>query len=249
MIKNNDFTFIVLFTLGRTGTAYLSQVFGHEAWVRKNKGKLHIVGGKYIITHESGWGYQVPNIKKNGIYSEESKRIQLDFFNRAYKKVKNTCPQAEACFMSDMLTGRFYLGCFSEIPYNLKIIFLNRSMKPLINSFVNHGIGLMMSLEKDKSWTHIFYSPLDKSVINKVDINLFEKKDRLYKLEWYYKEFNSQWEFLKSKLDDSIYMEINYEDIIGDQAEKGLNRIKEFTGIPYSKDLITIRANKGKKLK
>lgn len=240
----NDFTFIALFTLGRTGTAYLSQVFGHEVWVRKNKGKLHIVNDKYIVTHESGWGYQVPAIKRDGLYGKKSKQIQKEFFNNAYKKIKDNCPTAKGCFMSDMLTGRYYAGCFDDFPYKLKVIFLNRLIKPVIRSFLNHGVGLMKDINKDASWTQIFYSPLDTSVINKVQIDSFQKKGRFYKLGWYYKEFHSQWQVLKSRMDTSMYMEINYEDIVGKYAERGLDHIKEFTGIPYSKELITVKANK-----
>jgi hypothetical protein len=238
------FTFVVLFTLGRSGTAYLSQVFGHEIWERKNKSKLHVVEDKYVISHESGWGFRIPEIKANGIYEEKSKKIQVDFYNKAYEKVKSICPKAQVCFISDMLTGRYYSSCFNEIPYRLKVIFLSRNIKPVIKSFMNHGIGLIKKLKEDAAWTNIFYSPLDKSVINKVHIDSFQKKSRIYKLAWYYKEFHSQWKVLKSKMDPSMYMEINYEDIVGPQAEKGLDRIKEFTGIPYSKELIPVRVNK-----
>ena len=61
----NDFTFVCNFTTGRSGTAYLSQVFGHKKWEKDQKTRLRCHEGKYLTVHEAGFDIPVEAIKSN----------------------------------------------------------------------------------------------------------------------------------------------------------------------------------------
>ena len=235
-----DMTFICVFTTGRSGTAFLAQVFGMSAW---SKNRIYNINQDFI-THENWTGFPIYRLKKLVLDSTESIEIQREFLEMNLYNFE--CSNDSKYFITDHKIGRFFGHSLPYLKCNYKIIYLERNKADVIASFLgrwkNHR-KCRNNYEEfyNKLWAIVFYTPLDAFAINRVkNWNNYTDKQ---KLEWYWDETKLQWENLKKKLDNNAYIEVKFEDL----KSGGLDKISDFIQLPYSKKLIDVYVNLQKK--
>jgi len=190
----NDF--ICLFTPGRSGTAWITQVFGKCNWEKR---KLY-VNDNNIVTHESWETHKIPipEIKQYGLNDNRSIKLQLECIEFYINKAINENSNLNNYFVTAHKIGRFFGYC---LPYfkNYKIIYVDRSKDNVISSFVkrfnNREIKQTPKRYQefiDSVWKKVFYHPSDKSTIIHVSENKWKKYNDIQKLNWYCDETKEQ---------------------------------------------------------
>ena len=235
---------ILVFSPGRVGTAYLSQVFGGGYW---NKRRVHIQD-RWAIGHEFwGSGKDIPYLKKHDPFSEESIKYQIE---KIESDINNTQTKYDVdnIFCTSNIIGRFYSYC---LPYldsiEYKIISLTREHVSLCQSF----IGRVRSQEKNKNLKNYIEHLFDTVLFGPTDftfhkISNWNSLSETAKLLWYFTECEKRWSNLKITLDSGSYLQTTYEHII---SRTGLEEISKFTGLKYFPELMEIRVNPGDKRK
>jgi len=235
---------ILVFSPGRVGTAYLSQVFGGGSW---NKRKIHIQD-RWAIGHEF-WnsGKDISYLKKQDPFSKKSIKYQIE---KVVSDINNiqTKYDVDNIFCTGNLIGRFFSYCLpylDDIEY--KIINLTREKNSLCQSF----IGRVRSYEKHKNLKnyteHLFdtvlFSPKDFTFHNISNWDFLSETDKFF---WYFTECEKRWNKLKITLNSDSYLQTTYEYIL---TYAGLEEISKFTGLKYFPELMKIRVNPGDKYK
>lgn len=243
----NNLTFICLFTTGRSGTAFLTQIFSQQKWI---KNKIYLVDNN-LFTHENWTNFPIIELKKLNLNSKESIKIQSNYIKKQLNNVKIKYPNITKYFVSSRLVG-IWLG--NSLPYlncNYKIIYLERKKEDVINSFYErykHRKNNNKNYKEffKKSWTQSLYAPSDHSTIKKIDNwNDYNYKQ---KIEWYCDETKLQWEELKLTLNKNNYLELPFQTF-DDLKNNGLDVMSKFINIPYSKKLLNVYVNQSNKKK
>lgn len=241
-MSKEQFTFICLFTTGRSGTAFLSQVFGHKKW---HKNQVCFPSHKYVVTHES-WRWPIKELKK--YYAIEAKAIAIQL--EALKEwVVWTQEQHSSCiggFVTDHKVGRYFGYSLPKLSHDYKIIYLMRDKRDAVESFIARWNNVQKSNPDNFSrytndlWTKSLYHPSDRDTICNVTLEQWQKYSMEKKVAWYWDEVASRWKNLKLHLSPGNYLEISFEEL---NERAGLDKLSNFVKIPYLDELRRVRVN------
>jgi len=238
--------FIFVFTTGRSGTAFLSQAFGHGKY---EKNKVHItMNKKALVTHESWKGMPISKLKKEADLSSNKVSIIIDkYLKNKIIRVKEEYPESEKYLITDHRVGRFCSPSIAKTNLNYKVIRLARNHEDVANSLVRRVSERKKMYNQTKflrfyngMWQLNLYHPSDNFVINNLDDKEWNNLNDYDKFLWYSKEVEAQWNVAKKCIPKDNYIEITFNDIL---TSAGLNKINNFTGLKWSKHWATIKAN------
>lgn len=227
---------ICVFSTGRTGTGYLSQVFSPGPYA---KDAMHL-NHNAIVTHEGFRDIKhfIRKIKQTG-YTDDSRAEANEVINSIIKSIRNDY-NVEKLFITDHRVGRMFAWA---LDIEVKVIKINRSKEDVTNSFLNR-------LEKTKSrvsqetynrfysdvWSMSFYHPDDSYIQDAESSKLWGEWEDKERLNWYWEETEKQW--CQNKCSS---IEIEFSELF---TEEGISKISNFIDLPYIKDKVGIRANK-----
>jgi len=235
-------TFICLFTTGRSGTAFLTQIFSQQKWI---KNKVYLVNNKLAITHENWINFPIQKLKKLRLNSKKSIKIQKKYIE---KQLSNTSNLSKY-FITDHKVGRWLGYSLPYLDCNYKIIYAERNKENVVKSFLQRIQyqkinNINYEIFYKSLWKSVFYDPSDYSTIKNIknwnDYNLKQK------IEWYCDETKLQWEELKLSLNKNNYLELPFETF-DNLKNNELNIMSKFIGIPYSKELLDVYVNSSDK--
>lgn len=231
---------ICTFSPGRTGTGFLSQIFGGEY----SKTAIHR-NNDAVITHES-WveiKFQINKIKQIGYTEEIVSESNLQIKNKLLSIQQEF--NVDKYFITDHRIGRFYLKSYSQ---EFKVIKINRCLNEIVSS-----IDKRMRVAEDKNtpevykkfleqlWSMSFYHPKD-AFINDVDFaEKWNQISNMEKYQWYVQETERQWKSLKNMINKESYIEIDFDNLF---SKEGAKEISNFTGIKYDINALKKRVNK-----
>jgi hypothetical protein len=233
---------ILVFSPGRVGTAYLSQVFGGNSW---GKRKIHIQD-RWAIGHEF-WnaGKDISYLRRHDPFSEKSIKYQIEKIENDINNIQ-TKYGVDNIFCTSNLIGRFYSYCLPHLDgVEYKIINLTRESASLCQSF----IGRVRSYEKNRNvknhaehlFNTVLFSSTDFTFHKTSNWNSLSETNKFL---WYFAECEKRWDKLKITLDSDSYLQTTYEHIIN---YTGLEEVSKFTGLKYFPELMKIRVNPGNK--
>ena len=227
-------TFICTFTTGRSGTAWLTQLFSGVKWQKREI----ITNNNNAITHENWKISIIPDIKKLGMCHPKSIQLQLDCIN------KNLRDESFDNYMTTAhVIGRYFGYSLSHIK-DYKIIYLERNEDDVVKSFITRLNKKKESNDYIKfvndMWSKLLYHPSDKDTIITVSLEEWETYSVKQKIEWYWHETRRQWLKLKGFLDPNRFIEITYENMIQNKFDK----LSDFIGIPINTEYVNVRVNK-----
>jgi len=237
---------ILVFTTGRSGTAFLSQAFGGARFQKK---KIHqAVGADALVTHEGWGGIPVSKLKgQNDLSSHSSAKIVDKYLNNMIIKSKSEYPMAEKYLVTDHRVGRYCIPSIESTNIDYQVIRLFRDHKDVASSFLRRVRKRRSEYTKaeflkfyNEIWSHSFYQPNDEFVINKISNDIWDNISMYDKFLWYSKEVDAQWSEVKKILPRNKYLEVTFDEII---KPVGLNKVMRFIEIPWSKKWAEIRAN------
>lgn len=230
---------ITVFSPGRTGTGYLSQIFGGEY----SKRAMHI-NKDALVTHES-WSeikFLIKKIKEVG-YTEEINEKINKVINQKLRNIQEEY-EVQKYFITDHRIGRFLLRAYDG---DFKIIRIKRNTEDIVASLVRR-----INIAKDKHevstfngffnqlWSMSFYSPDDLFINHQETLSKWNTLSLEDTLEWYVEETNRQWSIQKSKFKDR-YIEVLFENLFDLET---VQKISDFIEIPYLDKYISKRVNK-----
>lgn len=230
-----------IFSTGRTGTGYLSQLFGGEY----SKKAVHI-NKDSMVTHES-WPelkYQVMKIKESGRTSAAKVEIQ-DFFYQRFETLKKE-HNKESYFITDHRIGRYFLWALLDSKIDIQVIKINKDPDLISKSFINRfKLTKERVPEKYASfyndvWTKSFYHPNDKYTITQPKAAWSDLDDNK-RLLWYCEETEARWDSLKKSLDKSKYIEIEFKQLFDFTS---IENLSSFIDIEFSKERFNKVANR-----
>jgi len=241
--KKFDLEIIFVFSIGRSGTAYLAQVFGHKPWKQKD---IAFPDKRTAVVHEK-WGMQqklVEQLKLVKPTSDAGLEIQKEKLKSIFRICKTK--GIERLFITDSTFGR-WCAYYIIQNYNYKVIFLGRNKDDVVNSWVNryknykknHGKKATNELLSDR-WKYMYYNITDKYTLLHVDKSKWKKYSIKEKMGWYYDEFLAKWNELKPSIEKEKYFETSYEEIITIQ---GLTDLSKFIDMSFDYDLINKKVN------
>ena len=238
---------IFVYSPGRCGTAYLAQVFGHEAW---SKNMIAMPQPDTLVMHEAATiSYRSLSVmRETNPKGNTSLTIQgiyvRNLLKTKYKDVKKV-------MITSNLIGRFCSPFIINVHQNYKCIYIERNINFLISSWVRRLRNREQVYGKKnvedhlkKVWSYTKYTPLDKYTIIKMDKKEWFNLHINHKLRWYCSEVKARWNQLKQEMEPNKYIETSYEKII---TEDGLDEISNFINLPYSKELMKVRVNQSEK--
>lgn len=235
--------FIFFYSIGRSGTAYLSQVFGKKKWKPKD---LCFPEAGVSVAHEK-WAMRKEEIEKLKLLkpkSEEALEIQKKKIKRIVSA--NAIRNVNRIFISDSAFGRWCAyGIIQN--YNYKAVLLKRNKNDVINSWKNMYKEYTKKNSKDKAkellesrFNYNYFNILDKYTLLHVDKSKWKEYSIEEKIGWYYDETIAKWINLKLEMDPKKYFETSYENII---TIEGLKELSDFIELPFDYDLMKIKIN------
>lgn len=241
--KEKPFKIIFFYSIGRSGTAYLYQVFGHKKWKPLDTAYPN---EKTAVVHEK-WGMKKKDIEKLKLLkptSEEGLKIQED----KIKIMKNTAywNGYETILITDSCFGRW---CPYYIIKNCdyRAILLDRKRDDIINSWKNRYRAYAKKNNKRKSRELItqrfafnYFNITDKYTLLHVDKEKWKKYSLGQKIGWYYDEAMLKWDILKKEMDEKKVFETSYEKIT---TIPGLKELSDFIELPFNYDLMKVKVN------
>lgn len=241
--------FIMIHSSGRTGTAFLSQTFGHGEF---SKNKIHLVNdGKHLVTQES-WKdiYKtITAVKKfDDLRDPRAAIICQEFLKNKIIKTKREFPLVEKYMVTDHRVGRFFIPTLELTDLDYQVIRITKKHNLVADSYNKRIIRRRKEMsftayEKfyKRFWDLNAFAHNDPYVVNKVNQKDWNKNTDFDKFLWFSKEVESQWKLAKAIIPNEKYIEVSFEDII---KEDGLKKIESFTKMSWSKEWSKVRANK-----
>lgn len=234
---------IFVFSIGRSGTAYLYQVFGKKKWKPK---ELAYPDRRTTVVHEK-WSMQQKAVEKLKLVkptSQEGLEVQKEKLKNIFSLCKSR--GTDRLFTSDSTFGR-WCAYYIIQNYNYKAIFLGRNKKDLVNSWLHryelyrekYGNKATEDLISDR-WKYMYYNITDKYTLLHVDKSKWRKYSLEEKMGWYYDELIAKWNDLKQMMDKGKYLETSYEEII---TVEGLTELSKFIDMPFDYDLMKKKVN------
>lgn len=213
-----------VFSTGRTGTAYLTQIFGGGKFEKR---RVYNPSKDNFVIHEYLNNRPIKDLKKQkDLFDTDIGNVYLDKRLSQYKNV----------FIFDHTIGRFISQAYPES----KILRINKDHELVAKSFLKRFEERKKVYTKEQYkhfynsfWYESAYMPTDKFIKSDID---WEKMSDQEKFMWYSKETQTQWELNKHNY--SNFMEIEFEDIFIRQ-----NDISDFLGISYNKKLSKEKVN------
>lgn len=247
--NKHKFLFIFVFTTGRSGTGFLSQIFGHGKF---DKMTLHRIGDA-IVTHESWRKPPIEQLKKLKLDSKEAAAIVQEAMNSKLAELQSDFPGVSKYLIADHKIGRFFASSLKYTNHSFKVIRIHREEAEVLASFKRIYKERQANTEAEvferfmrNNWARNYYAPTDASCIQKISPADWAQLDYGDKFAWYIEEVNRQWEYTKKVLPKKSFIEIEFSDLIN---ESGPKAIEDFIGIPYSRELLSTRANRAVKTK
>jgi len=234
---------VLNYTTGRSGTAYLSQVFGHHVWSKPHKGILRTVDDKrFVVVHERGLGVNVKRIILNGCTPDDA-RYEL---TNMMAQIDFVYPQFESFYNTNFLHGRYLSPALPLLDkpdalWDYRIIYVERKKQDVVKSFMRRQERPIFDKRRSATWIYILNQWDKPWVINKRTKDQWKKMTDKEKYEWYWDETQSQWNLLKIGLNQNKVLEIDFEEFAG--KEDGIKMISDFIEMPYSREMIKIVAN------
>lgn len=229
----------LVFSTGRCGTAFLSQVFSGKEWNRDNKAVLHNVND-VVVSHERGFDIAktISELKKYEFYSTDSIFIQQQFINNMIREVEIEHPTFHTFFTSHMSIGRYISHCldtFDDIDY--RVLYVKRDMNEVVESYNDRLSG---GSKIGRSWDIILNNPFEPSTITKINPKDWNSMDFKKQLEWFWTETKSQWSRVSHRLHKDKTMSINFNDMFN---KDHLFEIADFFDIPVYDEFINNAVN------
>jgi hypothetical protein len=238
-----NFEFIFTFTTGRSGTGFLSQVFGHGSFEKKT---VHQTGDA-LVTHESWKNLPIPQLKRLSSISKEAQDLCAAECRKKFDELISRYPATKRFLVADHRVGRFFVPPLHKSSVRCKVIRIHRQKKEVLASFIR----IYEQRKKDTSpdvfkrlyqnnWTRNYYAPSDFSTIGKVEASDWHAMDHVDRFRWYIEEVERQWSSIRPKLNPAAFIEVDFSELV---SEIGLQTIENFISIPYSRQLSCLRAN------
>lgn len=238
---------IFVYSAGRCGTAYLTQVFGFDKWARKKD--IFQPKKGVVVFHE----VVVPSARTANVLKEYeplgkvSMNLQRIYVQGATKKIH----YATKIFVTSNLFARLCGDFIVQNHKRYKCIFLSRNEDTLLNSYLRRYNNYRKAYGKKEyerwlkqKFDTTMYTPMDPYSLTKMKETEWNKLSLKEKLHWYFIEIKARGERLKSSMEPGSYIETSYEKII---TVKGLDELSKFIELPYSKELMKHKVNKSEK--
>lgn len=231
---------ICLFTTGRTGTAFLSQIFG----MKEYNGKRQIsINDGVLVSHELFSDYPIREIKKFGVNA--TLKLQRDYLNSQIEKLQQDY-DFDRLFVTDHKIGRFFYSSLDKF-FDCKMLYIVRSYDNVTKSFYERFLNYS-SVYPERSdlywndmWENSFYQPTDYDSIQSVTDVKWAKMQPKTQLRWYCLETQRRWRKFKKtcKVD---YLELPFEAL-----HVRLNVLSNFIDLKYDPSLVNVKVNLRKK--
>jgi len=233
-------TFICTFTTGRSGTGFLSSVFGHADYDKR--GFRHV--GNNIVAHEPFHSMPIRKIKEEGMKTASKEGAEFIKRQIIIRLTKAEEP-LDNIFVTDNKIGRYFGYSLDKTGYDYKILYVERNMDDTVRSFLKRYKYRQNTMEPEtytkfanRLWRETLYTPLDASTINMMPRREWYRMNVKQRMIWYWHETRDQWDRLKKRLPESKYMEVNMEDL-----HENLHKVSKFIGIPYDKTRLNVHVN------
>lgn len=206
----------LVFATGRTGTAFLSQVYGHGEY---NKNSLHYKN-KNLIAHEfiSANSLPIKRLKQVGESTDEGRKISKKFLEEILKKTKRQYLNLNNFFITDHRMGRYLSWGLKEMD-SYKIIYIERDRQQTIESFLRRWNKIKINAGEKiaqryliNNWSKNYYFIDDFDCINKVLLEEWNNFSEIEKASWYWHETKDRWNKLKNNANLN-YFEVSFDDI------------------------------------
>lgn len=234
---------IFFYSIGRSGTAYLYQVFGQKKWKPREEA---YPAKDTVVVHEK-WAMNRKDVEKLKIVkptSEEGLEIQEKKIRRIRSRAKsigcNRIIITDSCF-SRWCSYYLVQNC------NYKAVFLGRKKEDIVKSWENRYDESVKLYGKEKTiqtfqdhFKYNFFNITDKYTLLHVDKKTWRKYSLGQKIAWLYDESRAKWNELKGSMNKKNYLETSYEDII---TVDGLTELSKFINLPFSYELMNVRVN------
>lgn len=242
--KNFKLNIVFFYSIGRSGTAYLYQVFGHKKWE-----PLQVAfppQGNVMVVHEK-FGMREQDVQKLKLIKPTSKEgftIQRNIL----KKIKNTAlwNNCETYVTTDSTFGR-WCPYYIIKNFNYKAVLLKRNKDDVVNSWLRLYKKYTTKYGKQKGKDLIrkrfnsnYFNITDKYTLLYVDKKLWKSYSTKERLEWYYDETMAKWDVLRLQMHPKNYLETSYEQIT---TVEGLKELSDFIKLPFNYDLMKVKVN------
>jgi len=224
----------LVFSTGRCGTAFISQLFSGVKWTRESKSKLHL-NDDVISCHERGFGIAktIPKLKSCLFGSDESLDIQTKFVRNMLKEIDSEIPSYHTLILSHMSIGRYTSHCLEKLDnVDYRILHVHRNPNEIAQSYkerLNDGKKI------GRSWNIILNNPFEKSAINRLDKSKWDNMNFTNQMLWFCKETEDQWDHLNTMLDPTKLLSIDFKTMFSDESRKSM---ADFFGVQhYTKHL------------
>lgn len=236
-------TTIFAFTTGRSGTGFLSQVFGHGPF---DKNTVHRVGNA-LVTHESWRKPPIEALKQLDLSSPQASRIVKSALEEQWKQLGAEHGAIDKYFIADHKIGRYFSCAMPATGYPFKVIRVHRDENEVLRSFTRIYNERKRDTDSEtferfmrNNWSRNYFAPTDFSAIQKVSPEQWLAMDYIEQFQWYIEEVNLQWERAKKLLSPDDYIEIEFEDLTSGAS---LSEIEMFIDIPYAREYADVTAN------
>ena len=193
-----------LFTTGRTGTGYLSQVFGHARWSKRG---LHFVHGKHLVTHEPWNDIPVQSMKATDLYGVEPQKIGLGFIEKKIREIQLEYPFGEVLFITDHKIGRYFGPAIAKSDVDFRVVYVERNENEVAASFLRKTKEKRDTLDEkrfnryfDRLWAANKYHPSDAYIAARPSDDEWNAASERQRYRWYHQEVRRQWTKLKRLL-------------------------------------------------
>jgi len=244
--KNFKLEIIFVYSIGRSGTSYLYQVFGNKKWKTQDIAypdeRTSVVHEKWILNND-----EISKLKLVKPTSEEGLKIQ----EKKIKRINSMCRMAgtDRLLNTDSTFGR-WCPYYIINNYKYKAIFLDRNRDDVIKSWVKmyrnytskYGKKRTKELIADR-FRYNYFNITDKYTLLHVDKKTWKKYSLQEKIGWYYDETIAKWNELKKEMDPENYIETSYEKVI---TIEGIKELSDFIKIPFNYELMKHKINTSK---
>ena len=231
---------ICLFTSGRTGTAFLSQIFG----MKQYNGKRQIaINDGVLVSHELFSDYPIAEIKKIGC--SRTLKLQREFLVSQIETLQKDY-DFDRIFVTDHKIGRFFYYSLNKF-FDCQMIYIVRSYDNVVKSFYERFQNYS-SVYPEKSeaywndmWKNSFYEPTDYDTLHTIPDWRWDKMSPKTKLRWYCLETQRRWRMFK-KTTRLKWLELPFEAL-----HIRLNVLSDFIDLKYDPTLVDVKVNLRKK--
>ena len=246
--KNYKLEVIFIYSIGRSGTAYLYQVFGNKKWEPRG---IAYPDERTMVIHEK-WTLSNNQVEQLKVFKPTSEK-GLDVQEKIVKGLRAKCRASGITRLlnTDSCFGRW---CPYHIinNYQYKAIFLKRNKNDVIKSWLKmyknykkkYGKKNTKKLISDR-FKYNYFNITDKYTLLHVDKDKWRTYSLKEKLGWYYDEAIAKWTDLKQNMEPKNYFETSYEEII---TIEGLTELSNFIEIPFSYDLMNVKVNMSERI-